>query len=539
MKGLLVMLIFLVLLPFTGRGQYELQNFPAGCRIINMGSVPQTPENALKPYGLLYELLRDFKVEIKWIINPEKEKDGVDFIADSVAFRSGAFLIPSSYINDSMEVVLQDWKDQGVIIHANSAPLDLPVFASLTIPPKWTLDQENGYIAVPFFKAAGIPSSAFGGSRSKDWKRPDELGICDDIFVLPHSTPHFDTHKNLYTWNRKYKGAIWAGCNAVSKLENLIGPMPGAEESTVGVVQLNFLSGGSAGAHWAGLVPYHKHRHGTPPYLEGHPEDPVAQYLGRPDQAHLNGSERIFFPKLKNRWRSGAKLLVFDTDTPDIPEVSYGEGVISIYGHAFDDPENGLVMYQSGHSIYGETEAHVAALRSFFNWSFYAAEIKRKENLITFQRWNSSEQTIGAKIGDDLTDVLNLAPINFDLDQYEIRKEVRPQLREIAAFMINNPAILLDIRSHTDSRANDRYNQELSNNRVRVTREFLIRKGVEPSRISGRGYGENELLNHCRNQVDCSEVQHEENRRSEFILSIDCSIYNALEKKGRIQGHED
>ena len=504
------------------------QNFAAGSYIINMGEVPQTHKNALKPYGLLYELLQNHEVDVKWIINPDKGKDGIDFTCGGIDYRSGAFVVPVSYVTPKVKNTFEAWEDKGVVIQEMREDLILPVFTSLTIPPRWTLDRENGYIAVPFFKAAGIPPSAYGGARVSNWKTPAELGVCDDIFVLPHADPKFETHKNLYYWNQNYKGAIWAGCHAASVLENL----SGSSEKSEDLIQLNFLSAGYPGARSAGLVYFRDHRHGTPPYKNSFPADPVAQYLGSPDEAHLNGSERIFFPKRINKWRPGTRILVSDPDAPDKGEITNAEAAITIYGHGFDNPKNGLVMYQAGHSIYGETPDHVAALRTFFNWSFYAAEVKRKENLISFKSRDSSQRTVGAKIGDDLTEILNLDPIHFDLDEYMIREKVKTRLREIAEFMRKNPAILLDIRSHTDSRADDAYNQQLSDDRVEATRNFLIGKGIEEHRISGRGYGETELLNKCKNGVPCSEKQHEANRRSEFIMSIDCRIYNQGEELG-------
>lgn len=524
-RDLWLVCLLLLLIPFFGRAQYQHQDFSAGAMLIDMGVRPQTSQNTLKAYGLLYDLLQNYDVEVKWIINPEKEKDSADFTHNNRNYHGGAFIIPVSYLNKKVKQRIETWKEKGVVVDSISEDISLPVFSSLTIPPKWTLDKQNGYIAVPFFKAAGIPASAYGGARVSNWKNPDELGVCDDIFVLPHSDPKFDTHKNLYFWNKNYKGAIWAGCHAASKLENLSGNIRG-ENNSEETIQLNFLSLGFPGARSAGLVSYRDHRHGTPPYLNSHSSDPVAQYLGSPDKAHLNGSERIFFPKRINKWRPESKILVSDPDAPDMPEVSQGEAVISIYGHGFGDPNNGLVMYQAGHSIYGDTEDHIAAMRAFFNWSFYAAEIKRKGNLVDFSSLDGELKTVAARIGDDLTDILKLQPINFDLDKYEIREDAKPQLREIANFMLKNPEILLDIRSYTDSRANTDYNQKLSDNRVKATSEFLVENGVAISRISGRGYGETEPVNKCRNGVECSEIQHEENRRSEFILSIDCEVYN-------------
>ncbi|PRX46243.1 OmpA family protein [Salegentibacter salegens] len=509
-------------------GQINEQVIAPGAYVINMGSNPQTAENSLQAYGLIYNLLKDEKIEVKWVISPEKEKDGTDFTYKETAFKGSAFIIPVSYITGDIKKIITSWEEKGVVGLYLEASIRVPVFSSLSVAPRWTLDRENGYIALPFFKAAAIPEEAYGGNSSKNWKSPENLGVCDDIFVMPHADPGFTTHKNLYTWNSKYKGAIWAGCHAVSKLENLSGNIKFQDKDSTEFIQLNFLSSGFPGAQSAGLIHYKNHRHGTPPYQNLLPADPVAQYMGRPDKAHLNGSERIFLPKKINRWRKETRKIVIDEDAPDIPEIAEDTAVVTAYGHAYGNPENGLVMYQAGHSIYGKEPSNIAALRAFFNWSFYATEIKRRKNALEFGNLNG-QPVLDAKVGDDLTGILRLKPIHFDLDKSEIRPGDKPALDSIVTFMKIHPALLLDIRSHTDSRANDAYNMQLSERRVEATIKYLIAKGISEARITGRGYGETELLNNCGNNYKCTEAGHEENRRSEFILAIDCDIYSKNE----------
>ena len=501
----------------------QQETYLAESYLINMGKIPQTRSNALLPYGMLYELLKNYPIEIKWIINSEKKKDGLDFIYKDTEYLSGAFLIPATYLEAEIRAVISKWEQRGVEGIYIEENLEVPVFTSLTIAPSWTLDKQNGAIAVPMFKAAQIPAAAYGGAKSKNWKDPAELGVCDDIFVMPHAEPKFETHKNLYFWNREYKGAIWAGCHAASQLENLYGPVSDKEGAQI--IQLNFLSAGYPGVRTSGLIPFHEHRYATPPYAHLLPADPVSQYLGKSDEAYLNGSERIFYPKKANEWRAGIKKLILDPTAPDVPELSNGPGAVLVYGHGFDNPQNGLIMYQASHSIYGNNPYNIAAMRAFFNWSFYAAEIKRKENILKFQNI-ANEVVTGVKIGDDLVKILNLNPILFELDQFEIKNKASNQLNKIAEFMLEYPELLIDIRSHTDSRANDKYNMELSKKRVMATTKYLINKGVDSVRISGRGYGESELKNNCRNGVPCSEADHQRNRRSEFILSINCELYS-------------
>ncbi len=515
-------LLIALIISLASHSQSEYNNISKGSYVIDLGSDPQTVSNALKPYGLIYGLLKDQLAEIKWVINPEKEKDGIDFQIGDQSFRSGSFIIPVSYISDKTRERISKWEERGVIGTYLSEDISLPVFAVLSVAPKWTLDKENGDLVLAYFKAAGIPPEAHKGNNPKNWKNPEELGVCDDIFVMPHAEPEFETHKNLYTWNRRFKGAIWAGCRAPSELENIYGNME--FDGKWKLVQLNFLSAGAAGARTTGLVPFYEHRYATPPYTHQLPSDPVAQYIGRSDNALINGSERIYYPKKANDWRPGTKKIIIDKTTPDIPEISGGPGAILIYGHAYDDPDNGLVMYQVSHEFGGKDPANIAAVRAFFNWSFYATEVKRRENIVRFEN-TAGDKIFAARVGDDLSKMLNLDPILFDLDKAEIKPNAAVHLDEIATYMIQYPELLIDIRSHTDSRADDEYNLKLSRERVNVTRQYLIASGVDPARISGRGYGETELLNDCRNGVPCSESKHEINRRSEFILSINCDLY--------------
>jgi len=80
------------------------------------------------------------------------------------------------------------------------------------------------------------------------------------------------------------------------------------------------------------------------------------------------------------------------------------------------------------------------------------------------------------------------------------------------------PNMLIDVRSHTDSRAPDAYNEKLSEKRNKSTIAYIIDQGINASRLTGRGYGEYQLVNGCSNGVDCSEEEHQLNRRSEFII---------------------
>jgi len=119
---------------------------------------------------------------------------------------------------------------------------------------------------------------------------------------------------------------------------------------------------------------------------------------------------------------------------------------------------------------------------------------------------------------NDLGCKLNLQPIYFDLDRYNIRKDAATELAKILGAMKKYPELVIHIESHTDSRATHRYNEILSDRRAASTLSWLVDHGIDASRLSSKGYGETRLVNKCSDDVDCTEVEHQLNRRSMFII---------------------
>ena len=112
-----------------------------------------------------------------------------------------------------------------------------------------------------------------------------------------------------------------------------------------------------------------------------------------------------------------------------------------------------------------------------------------------------------------------LEPIYFDFDKSNIRPDAAIELEKVIQIMKEYPELKIDVRSHTDSRGNDEYNMALSQRRNDSTIQYIIDQGgIDASRLTGRGYGESQLLNECSNDVPCSEEQHQLNRRSQFIV---------------------
>ena len=109
--------------------------------------------------------------------------------------------------------------------------------------------------------------------------------------------------------------------------------------------------------------------------------------------------------------------------------------------------------------------------------------------------------------------------IYFDFDRFNIKAQAAKELDKLVDVMKSNPEMVIRIESHTDSRGSRAYNKYLSDKRAKSSRDYIVSKGIDASRIeSAIGYGEERLLNDCGDGRRCGRQQHNLNRRSEFII---------------------
>jgi outer membrane protein OmpA-like peptidoglycan-associated protein len=109
-----------------------------------------------------------------------------------------------------------------------------------------------------------------------------------------------------------------------------------------------------------------------------------------------------------------------------------------------------------------------------------------------------------------------LNPIFFEFDKSNITQEGAFELDKLVQVMQNNPNMVILAKSHTDNRGSDKYNMSLSDRRAKSTVQYIISKGIAADRISGKGMGESEPKVDCKDK--CTEEQHAQNRRSEFLI---------------------
>ena len=121
-------------------------------------------------------------------------------------------------------------------------------------------------------------------------------------------------------------------------------------------------------------------------------------------------------------------------------------------------------------------------------------------------------------LGTEMISYLGLEPILFDLNTDTVRSDDFATLDQVIEFMKWYPDLKVQVQSHTDAKSSKSYNLRLSKKRAKNTVAYFLAHGIESSRISGRGFGENQLINHCTESASCIEARHQENRRSEFIV---------------------
>ena len=136
------------------------------------------------------------------------------------------------------------------------------------------------------------------------------------------------------------------------------------------------------------------------------------------------------------------------------------------------------------------------------------------------------------------TTVITLKDILYDLAKATLRPEAFPSLDELAKLLDSSPKLKVGINSHTDSRGTDAANNDLSQRRAQSVVDYLVIKGIEIERLVAKGYGETKLVNRCVDGVECSEEEHQLNRRTEFeILGTDFKTTKIKYK--RVTGEEE
>jgi len=198
---------------------------------------------------------------------------------------------------------------------------------------------------------------------------------------------------------------------------------------------------------------------------------------------------------------AGAKVTLMDDKFNKVKEImADAEGK-----YDFGTVECGKVYYVRGEKELYETKEQKVTISKESGKTDLPIQLEKKVKTVT--------------VGDDLAKAFGIKIIYFDLDKWDIRADAALELEKILDVMKQYPNMKIDVRSHTDSRQTHKYNQKLSDRRANSTIDWLVANGVEKARLTGKGYGETQLVNKCADNVTCTEDEHQANRRSEFIIT--------------------
>ncbi len=103
--------------------------------------------------------------------------------------------------------------------------------------------------------------------------------------------------------------------------------------------------------------------------------------------------------------------------------------------------------------------------------------------------------------------------IYFDFDKSELKPEARIVLRNMAAWLGDNPDYFLRIEGHCDERGTNEYNLALGERRARAAEKFISALGIQPTRTTSLSYGEERPVDPGHNEDSWAK-----NRRDEFVL---------------------
>ncbi len=115
----------------------------------------------------------------------------------------------------------------------------------------------------------------------------------------------------------------------------------------------------------------------------------------------------------------------------------------------------------------------------------------------------------------NLDEIIEIENIYYNYDKATIKETAKPALNNLVNVLKTTP-IIIELSSHTDSRGDDAYNQDLSLRRAQSAVDYIVSRGISRDRLTANGYGESRLVNECANDVPCSEAKHQKNRRTEF-----------------------
>ena len=115
--------------------------------------------------------------------------------------------------------------------------------------------------------------------------------------------------------------------------------------------------------------------------------------------------------------------------------------------------------------------------------------------------------------------VYDIPNIHWDYNKWDLRPDAIPYLDQVVKTLKDNLDLKVQVQSHCDSRGSHHFNDQLSKKRAKAVVDYLVIKGIPRKLVKSKGFGERRLVNGCKDDADCSETEHQANRRTEFVIT--------------------
>lgn len=279
-----------------------------------------------------------------------------------------------------------------------------------------------------------------------------------------------------------------------------------------------------------------------------------------------NKSGKVLKTFYKGKEKFNFKILSSDKTTLSEMNVNDEDLIMDLYGYVYDQNKKPIAFTKI--KLLAENETALHELKTSENGKFNFRNLKADKNYIfeadendpalknvtrifiadargkiykvidksidgkfKFKILESDKQNLGEFVVDDpwlevlelknkqlkeLTIIENIyyASGDFKLDEAGIKI-----MDKVISVMQINPNLIVELSSHTDSKASDAFNLTLSKKRAQTAVDYLINKGIDKKRLTAVGYGETKLLNKCGNNIECTDDEHKINRRTEFKIN--------------------
>lgn len=223
----------------------------------------------------------------------------------------------------------------------------------------------------------------------------------------------------------------------------------------------------------------------------------------------------------------------------------------NLSGQVYDDSTRKALSGAEVKLIFVEDKSYIEAItdnRGMYTFKLregvdYKIEVTRKE----YFGDDTSLTTKGLEVSKDFViniplkavpiEEVTLNDILYDFNSDKLTAKSKENLKVLIDMMKKSENLIIAINSHTDSRGSDEYNLDLSQRRAQSVVNYLIENGIDSMRLQAKGFGETQLLNRCKNGVNCSDEEHQLNRRTTFkVVSTD---FKGIIKYRRVTGNEE